>query len=199
MKISNVIKVVGAGIATILLGAVGSGVWEKLLAPGLKNLSEFTTKFLSSLSQSYSDSIYSRASSIETYNQVDAGGILLLIVIFVWMLFYAISSKTDNPVVSRVHRIMVNQFKGWDGIFFSSAFLIFIFFIMATDTTVREIKRYSVKNMEIVRPYIGENSYLILRSKYLQMKNEDDFSSFLSELYSLAKAKEIEIDEFSQE
>ncbi len=53
--------------------------------------------------------------------------------------------------------------------------------------------------MEIVRPYIGESSYLMLRSNYLQMKNEDDFNGFLSEIYAIAKAKKIDIDEFSQD
>ncbi|APJ16773.1 TPA: hypothetical protein ACRTM4_003555 [Aeromonas hydrophila] len=199
MKIYSIIKVIGAGLATILLGAIGSGVWEKLLSPGLKNLSEFTTKSLSSISQTYSDSIYSKASSIENYNQPDVGGILLLIIIFVWILFHALSSKTDNTVVRILHRAMTNQFKGWDGILFSSAFLVLIFFLMATNTTVSEIKKYSVKNMEIVRPYIGESSYLMLRSNYLQMKNEDDFNGFLSEIYAIAKAKKIDIDEFSQD
>lgn len=199
MKFSNILKVLGAGLATILLGAIGSGVWEKILSPGLRNLSEFTTTTLSSLSQTYSDSIYSRASSIELYNRSDAGGLILVIMLFAWIFIRALGSKTDNSTVRTIHRAMTNQFKGWDGIFFSGAFLIFIFFLMATDTTVSEIKRYSVKNMEIVRPYIGENSYLQLRSKYLQVKNESDFQSFLSEINTIAKAKNIKIDSFSQD
>jgi hypothetical protein len=123
---------------------------------------------------------------------------LLLIIFLLWWFFRALSSKTDNAIVLKIYNYTSNLVQGWDGIFISGIYLVLIFFLMATNTTVSEIKKYSVNNMEIVRPYIGENSYLMLRSKYLQMKNENDFNLFLSEIYAISKKEKIEIDVFSK-
>ncbi|HAW53378.1 MAG TPA: hypothetical protein DCX54_13795 [Flavobacteriales bacterium] len=193
MKFPYILKIIGAGLATIILGAIGSGVWEKLLSPGIKNLSELTTSTLSFLSQTYSDSIYMRAAYIETYSQVDQGAIMLFLMASVWLFVFALSSKTDNSLLSMLHRAITDQFKGWYGILFSSFLIILLLFLMATDTTVNEIKKYSVMNMEIVRPYIGKSEYLMLRSKYLRIKNKSDFNSFLNDLYDLSEKSNVEI------
>ena len=61
---NNFFKLIIGGIATIILGAIGSGVWEKLLSPLLSSIGGSISSFLSSVSTSYSDSLYSRAANI---------------------------------------------------------------------------------------------------------------------------------------
>ena len=55
-------------------------------------------------------------------------------------------------------------------------------------SSIREIKLYSTKQMEIIRPYIGEKQYFTLCSDYLRIKNKEDFDNFLKNLYAHADA-----------
>jgi|LGVD01.1.fsa_nt_gb hypothetical protein len=115
MKFKIFIKILLGALATILLGAIGSGVWERLLSPALKETSNFITSTISSISKTYSDSIYSRASSITTYDQSENILLILLFVVFFALFIYAINSKKDNPRIARLHRAMVGPFQGWAG------------------------------------------------------------------------------------
>ena len=121
---------------------------------------------------------------------------LLLLVIFVGMFIYGVSAKKDSPFWGGILKAIVVNVKGWPGIIYSGSFLVFISFMMATSTASMEIKSYSVKNMEILRPYIGEHEYYSLRSQYLQMESKDDFQSFLSSLYNLSNKNNVKIKEF---
>lgn len=196
MTVGNSIKIILGLFATILLGAIGSGVWEKLLSPGLRELSNIITNILSSISTTYSDSIYSSASNIMVYDHSGSIVLLLFLIVFIGLFIYALDSKKENSKVGLLHKAMVEQYRGWQGIISSGALLVLLTFMMATDTTVSEIKRYSLKNMEITRPFIGEHEYLMLKSRYLRMKNEDDFKLFLESLYAVSSKEKLEIEKY---
>jgi hypothetical protein len=196
MNFRNTIKIILGAVATILLGAIGSGVWDRLLSPGLKILGNLVTTILSSISDKYSDSIYTRASSIITYSQVDKAAVLLMLILIVWLLIYAVNSQKENHIIEPFHTGISRSFQGWQGIISCGALLIFLIFMISTDSTINEIKKYSTTNMEIIRPYVGEKEYLTIRSNYLQMKNERDFKKFLDHLYRDASEASLDIDKF---
>ena len=196
MKFGNVIKLLIGTFVTILLGAIGSGVWERVLSPGLKDLGNLVTSTISSISQTYSDSIYSRASSIADYDQSVAIGYILLLFISCWLLLYGLKSKKDHPAAGFIYHHLTRSFQGWFGIIYSGAIVIFILLWMATHTTVLKIQDYSMRTMDIVHPFVGEHKYLKLRSEYLSMKTEKDFKLFLEHLYVASNTANIEIDKF---
>jgi len=113
-----------------------------------------------------------------------------------WLFIYSIKTKQDNPAFKELHEGLVSPFSGWLGVIVSSAFMIIIMLYMSFDITITNIKRYSTKNMEIVRPYIGETPYLTLRSNYLSMKNEKDFNAFLESLYQAASKSSLDIKKY---
>lgn len=196
MEIKKFVKIILGVMLTILLGAIGSGVWERLLSPTLSKISNLITSSVASISDRYSDSIYSTASYLVSFDQSRTVHLLLFLFIFFGLFAYAIYSKKDNKILSLINKAMMTYCRGWSGIIFSGAFLIVIFFLIATDSTTREIRYYSTKNMEIVRPYIGEKQYLMLRSNYLSMNNKDDFKKFLENLYAAASTTPIKIKKF---
>lgn len=196
MKPNNIIKALLGIIATIILGAIGSGVWEKVLSPLLAYLSGLVSSTLSSLSSTYSNSIYSRAATL--YSPDNSGTlafVIFFIVFFGWLMF-ALSSKKENIFVATLHNSVLLSFRGWYGIILSGSFLIVVFFMLTRQGAVHEIQIYSVKQMEILRPYIGEEKYLLLRSDYSRMKNKEDFESFLAKLNASAKSASISIETF---
>lgn len=198
MKFTYVIKVLIGALATIMLGAIGSGVWEKILSPSIEKLGEFTTSTLALVSQTYSDSIYRRASSVELYSEPDKGAVLLFLCVLFGLFIYALNSRKEHPLAGILYRTLRDQAQGWYGIIYSGAFIIILFFGIATDSTVSEIKRFSVKNMEVIRPYVEEKEYLVLRSNYLRINNENDFNAFLESLYSLSKKANINIEKYRE-
>lgn len=54
----RVLKILGGLAAAIVLGAIGSGVWEKILSPALSWLSSATAELIGTFSGSYENSIF---------------------------------------------------------------------------------------------------------------------------------------------
>ena len=50
--------------------------------------------------------------------------------------------------------------------------------------------------MEILRPYVGEQEYHLLKSTFLQIESKEDFEDLLQRIRDLAKENNIELSEF---
>ncbi|MEQ1741779.1 MAG: hypothetical protein ABL869_04670 [Candidatus Nitrotoga sp.] len=192
---NKIIKLFFGALATIFLGAIGSGFWEKFLSPLLGYLSKLITSTISSLSTSYSDSIYTKASNITSTN----GDAVIIIFFFIsfGLFIYALNSKKENTFIRILHHSANMNFQGWFGIINTGAFFIVAIFSLSTAATIQQIRMYSVKQMEIVRPYMGEDKYLQLRSEYLRIKTKTDFDKFIDKLNSSAKSASISLEKFT--
>ena len=197
MKIPKPIKIFLGALVTIFLGAIGSAVWEKALSPLLSYLFSGITSTISSLSSSYSDSIYSRASDLFDTSS-DSVRILFLFVVFCGLFFFALNSKKESRYVTFFHKAITDHFRGWVGIIYSGSILIVLLFMLSRQTIVERIQGYSVKQMEILRPYVGEEKYLHIRSDYLRMRSKRDFDIFSQKLYDTAKAVSVDVPKFTQ-
>lgn len=124
MKINKILKIIGGVLLTILIGAIGSGVWEKLLSPFLLYLSGSVTEFLSSISQSYENGIYSNASTIKYEGQAGNFFLLSFLALAFYLLYTALSTKVDNKVIKSIYSVIRMYRQGWTGIFFSGGLLI---------------------------------------------------------------------------
>lgn len=196
MRIKNVIKVVLGILAAILLGAIGSGVWEKVLSPSISYIGKFVTSTISSLSSSYSDSIYKSASNISYSGQSGALVLILFLFVFFGLFIFALNSKKENNFIAPFYEGFLIYYRGWTGIIFSGALLFFMLFMISIQISILDIQRYSLKQMDILRPYIGEQEFHKLRSDYLIMKNKNDFNEFLNSLHLQSLKVNIDIDEY---
>ncbi|MFA5906619.1 MAG: hypothetical protein WC836_22005 [Desulfobacula sp.] len=61
MRPQTIFKIIAGVVATVILGAVGSGVWERLLAPGLDWLFRVIVAAISWVSLNYKNGIYHAA------------------------------------------------------------------------------------------------------------------------------------------
>ena len=198
MKISSSIKIIIGAVATVFLGALGSGLWERFLSPFFDYLADSITRAASSLSSSYADSIYERASTLEHSGTSEAAAWLLLFFAVLWLFIYGLGGKKETEIVSVLHKAFTRQAQSWVGIILSGAYLLVIFFMLSTSSSIQQVRMYSVKNMEIVRPYILPSEYLLMRSEYMQIKSRTDFDRFLESLYEKASANSIEITKFDK-
>ncbi|QOY53140.1 hypothetical protein [Candidatus Sulfurimonas baltica] len=73
---NSYLKIIAGMLATIILGAIGSGFWERILSPGFDKLQYFVVNKISFFYTGYLDSIYEDAStSLIKYN--DSSSILI--------------------------------------------------------------------------------------------------------------------------
>ncbi|TBT44713.1 hypothetical protein D5E78_30500 [Vibrio parahaemolyticus] len=194
---NKIFKVFFAFCGTILIGAIGSGVWEKLLSPLLNYLLGGLTYFLSSMSKSYEDSIYATASTISYEGQSVVIVVFGVMILSLFCIFSATKSLPNSFLAKAINSVLSTYVKGWSGVVVGVSLLIFSIFLLSNQSSVFKIRKYSIKSMHIVRPYIGEESYYKLYSDYLLMKNKDDFDAFLYKIEWFDKAHDIGIEPFS--
>ncbi len=197
MEIKKITKVALGIAATIILGAIGSGVWEKLLSPFISFLGNTLSSTIAKISSSYSDSIYTKAAILETVDYSDRAAVLIIFIFMVLAFIYSINTlKEIRPVRLSIESVK-ECFSGWRGVIFSGAFILIIFILISRDSLVRDIQNYSLKHMEIVHPHVTEKEYLLLRSQYLQMTNENDFKEFTKKLSKHFVSNSLVLPEFA--
>lgn len=197
MKFSSIAKGILGLIGAVIIGAIGSGVWEKLLSPALSYISNSITSALASISTSFSDGIYKTASNLGVTCDSGVESLLFLSMIFFALFIYVLYTLRERNQAFRViHKMLVLPFQGITGLLYVVPILIFLLIVDSRAYTIVQIQHYSTKQMEIVRPYIGENKYLVLRSQFLSMQRREDFEKFLNDLYAISKEHSINVEEF---
>ena len=90
-------------IGGIFLGALGSGLWEKILSPTLLWLFEKASYLLNSISSNYMDSIYNEASNgfHEYYSFHEYLGFWEIVIFFYIYLLY-ILTKSNTKTLSKI-------------------------------------------------------------------------------------------------
>jgi len=196
VRIRTALKVLAGFLGAILIGAIGSGVWERILSPFLTWISSLVTDGISALSSEYANSIYSSAARPPDSGSAIAIVLLILLLVFTGMLGFALRSKRDNSVIRFVHDTIVEAWSGWRGILGTCALIAFVLFQLAQAAAVTEVRRYSLTQLAIVRPYIGESSHKFLYSEFLQVKSKQDFEKFLEKMYGLAEEAGFQVEKF---
>ncbi|MEZ8265141.1 hypothetical protein AB6E22_19005 [Vibrio cyclitrophicus] len=194
---NKIIKICLAFCGTIFVGAIGSGVWEKLLSPMLSYLLGAITYVLSIISSTYEDSIYQNASTVSYEGQ--SGVMFLFGMTFLGLACIFSSSKSlEHIAIAKFANMVLSSYiKGWSGLVIGFSLFVFSTFLLSKQTSVFKVRQYSVKSMHIVRPYIGEQSYYKLYSEYLLVKDKNDFDNFLKKIEEYDSNYKIGMEPFS--
>ncbi|ANP78339.1 MULTISPECIES: hypothetical protein [Vibrio] len=193
----KIFKLFAAVLGTILVGAIGSGVWEKLLSPLLSYISGVITYFFSSISSSYENAIYANASTVEYGGQSNSVIFILLFLIGFVCLFNATKSIKNSWFTRAVNAWLLTYVEGWTGVFTSICLVTLSLFIFSSQSSTLKVRKYSFENMQILRPYIGDNQYHFLYSSFVQVKSKSDFEEFVSEIEKYSAEHKLEISKFT--
>ena len=176
----RLLKIVGSLAAAIILGAIGSGVWEKILSPAISWLSSATAEFISTFSSSYENSIFQRAARDMTdLYPVKIVFLILFIIGFSLVTSMLLQLLAKYSFQERTQR-RLKFLLGANGLFLGIAIVVMSFISIAKVDAAQKIKEKSFRSLEILRPYIGEQEYLVLRSTYYSIDNKSDFDVFRS-------------------
>lgn len=177
----KLITLAGSVVAAVFLGALGSGLWEKLLAPFLSWSASETVALVSRVSTDYENSIYQTAArdTTDLYSKKIAFLILLIfgLVLVVQATARIVARRSPNTFLHG----FVDGFVDGNGLVIGLTLLTITFFSMAKIDAAARIKERSLRSMEILRPDVGESEYFRLRAHYYSINGRPDFQRFSQE------------------
>lgn len=198
-ELKKYVKIVLGILATILLGAIGSGLWERFLAPFLDWLARKTVGALAWGHMSYRDSIYENAAKgfHESHSLALYTLVIGLLPIAYWMILNLHPTERETKNQNSAARSFVRSRKGYWVLF--AATLVVFFNVMFSTLRLRHINEtitYSLAAFEIVRPYVGEEQYLKYRSRYFSMRSAAEFDSIHNEVAQIADKYRLKLPDY---
>jgi hypothetical protein len=192
------VKLIGGIVATILLGAIGSGVWERILSPAANWVYRASVNFVNSISTGYKDRIYQAASQgfHEAYSLKIFALFSLLLALYLMMssqlrlLRILDTNNATDKITSKkwFARLMV---------ILSISISLLIFYSVNKHEAINNITTYSIRSLDTLRPYIGDQFYLKLLSDFYQIRTASQFYQFNQNLITLSKTKNVVLPEFN--
>ena len=175
MRPLTIFKIIAGVGATVILGAVGSGVWERLLAPGLDWLFRVIVAAISWVSLNYKDGIYHSAALgfHETYSFRAFALIGLVLALFCFFAIY----KYHERVRQRIATIEGTHKKWfqWAALIGVLAFNLIVLFGIQRHEAVNQTTTYVLRSLDILRPHIGDHEYNMKLSAFYQVRSAEDF------------------------
>lgn len=175
MNFRAILKAIGVTTGVVLTGAVGSGVWEKILSPLLQYTSSAVNLVLVRFSASYSNTLYSSAATYPgTAHYADVSSMM---VVLIFLIFIGWSLRSETGLVGAFIEGLTEP-PGRFCALFASICLVLIVILSIQKMEAGRIQRKNLTQLEIIRPTVGEQRYLQLRAQYFSMKTESDYIAF---------------------
>lgn len=191
MTTKTTFKILGGVATAIILGAIGSGIWECLLSPGLDWIFRSSVDLFSAYSLNYKDSIYESAAKgfHENYSFRTFAIASLLLALYLMVSSMLMHDRIGHRF--KQHYLAHKSKLQWFAMVASFSFSLFIMYTIGRHETVNNITTYSTQSLEIIRPYVDEKKYHLLKSTYFQIKSAAQFEKFNSSLQKEAKASNV--------
>lgn len=190
------LKIVFSILGAIIIGAIGSGVWEKILSPVFSYILQYINKFISSLFESYRDSIYSAAASSladdYSFRSFIVATLLTALILLVTTTITCNPFKTSLSSVSPSTKDRLQQLP----LLVSLAFCATVLISTSRHESIKKTNSYCTRSLHIVRPYITEPEYHKLYSDFYQIKNAVQFNDLNKKLIDISKNHKLRLPEF---
>lgn len=197
-----------AVISALLIGILGSAIWEKILSPfctfiyiKLSSLiDEFNTSFSNNayceISKGYDDSI------VVTLLYRSITIILLLLLLFYF--YYIVNRETtsltpnNNEIINRIYKknnLKMQLIKLV--IFFSLLCFLLIIFVywVGSLTFIVHCRTTSLCNLEIICPYISDLEYKELKSSFYSIQTKEDYEAFTNAIKEIGEKYSLNLKE----
>lgn len=180
-------------LVTVVLGAVGSGLWEWILKPFVMGLSEFGLNVATLGVHSFKNSLYKQVAlglhevpSLRLYAAV-FGSLPLFVLGIITGVIAAIRKRKAGVEITTLDKSMGLMAK-----------LLLILFILLAVFSVIQANQLSYINravtyfnqlLAIGSPFISEQDRLTYRSQFAQISSGEDYEKLTSTLKALCKEK----------
>lgn len=188
-------------LITILLGAVGSGVWEWLLKPALAGTSDVALSIGTLGVERFKDSLYQdiargfrEESSLRLHSAVFSflpAGVLGLAMGFLFGRARAKSGQPDGAIERVVDALL-------KPVLILVVFVLVFFIVQASQVAYvnRAITHFNQLSA-IAAPYLSESERLIHRSQFAQITSRADYVKVVESLAATCQSKNLNVPSFS--
>lgn len=196
----------------ILIGSLGSGLWEMILKDVAFYFGELLVSFISCFYDGYFDYLYKDVGKqIDLLSQTP--GIIIFAVILFMPIFFRImintiieyleieptenselerSEKPLTAIILRNHKAFINVATA----IFTINSILYASILIAALSTSKAVNVVS-RNLEILRPYISENEYFHLVSKFRLIDNQEKMQALLDDIKKISDKNKITLPEYS--
>jgi hypothetical protein len=192
----SIIKIVGLGVLTIFLGAIGSGLWERFLAPmgdwGFRQIITGSGR----LSGAYLDHLYSEVGSgfhEHASNHLLLGatiGIVLFNVAGI-LFFLAVRKLRRSGELPNLPDVLGNRALVWAAVLMATINACTYGETVFSDGIRQEAVVWVERSLEIVRPGVPDATFLELRARYRGVRDYATFIELWREINRIADANKI--------
>lgn len=215
MDIKNNIAKIYSLLSVVLVGAIGSEVWDIFLKELIYNLGGLLVKIATSFYKGYFDRLYENVGSKTDILLYIPSVFILGTIIFLPIFFYlklstilrrAAKATDENQKIvkqelSKAQRFILTQ--AWEH---SARFkiiliipLIFCSIIYTDILIVSVVNNSAVKSvqrrLDIIRPYATEGGYYQLVSNFRMVKSRDSLQKLISDIDTIAIKQNIHLPE----
>lgn len=219
-KIFSYIKS-SAIISALIIGIIGSALWEKVISPLSSFIFLQVLNLSSSISETFSDDIYkSVASGFHEEPSIMLLSLItgVFIALSVTILLHIFANKNeaqylyediDEPTFDsdKNETYIIQKLKAKTKklnhkskilsiiISISTIFyIIFFFYVLGRITYINLTITKTLNNIEILSPYISDHDYKMMKSKFHRIQNKVDYDSLNSEIENLSTIYSISLE-----
>jgi len=193
-------KYLFGALGTLILGAIGSGIWEILFRPGLSRVGSFIV----SISGKANEAVYQNAALDPT---PIASLFLLLLTIYIpmifamWFLykgFFSLKKRNNKFVIydsKKLEKAKISlKIVAISGFIFNIIIFSFSVYAFSLENKSVLVWRTFHKNAEICNQYLSVTEQEQVLASFRKMKNRADFDLIATKLSKIASAHKIYLE-----
>lgn len=212
---NRLVRSLAAVMATIFLGAIGSGLWAGVLSPFVDVLTRTSLSLISSVFHGYLDHVYGSVSH-NPAAQLAALPLILIVVVVIfisWAAPLAITSRlkriqkeiespnaeneetpTKGVLLEEVKKLRRSAARVW----VPAALIITVMYSEELFVTFHGIRAalFIERSIEIIAPHVDEQERLKLRARFRSVEGASDFYELEDRLRAIAREHSAKLPDF---
>lgn len=193
-------------IGVLLIGAVGSLLYDTLLKDFFFLMGSIFVNVATFIYSGYVDHLYSSVGKGDIFFQILPGVVIVVLILtspyFIYKKMGRVFEKYEKPDEQVLNAVIegdfISKMRKRANVFI---FIITIpMLIIYTDMLIRQLSTIKAckkieRNLDIIRPYVSNQEYLILYSDYRKIDNKEKLIDLLDKIDFHAISKKIELPE----
>lgn len=190
------IKWTGGILGVVILGAIGSGVWQLIGEPFVNYLTKITIQGINFIVNSYKDDIYLEASQgFHEASSLSLYMFILMLPFFVvtWVISFRTGYKrADTHYKNKPPSSEPSTASPWLMFYLLAIFIAVILFTKANEKAyINSVITYVEVSLDRLKPYMKEKEIIGLRAEFREVTNANEYYEFREKIESNLKSNNL--------